>query len=428
MAWTARWQLSLPALAVFVVLAGFNPTLVAWQRSSLDENLMLTGLVAMALCAPAPFARPYAFALWGLVAIVAAAAKPTGLVFAAAPVLAMAWDLARERRGEAIRPLAALAAGVAVAAGLTLALYAACGYFRPGPFQGWLAEYNRSLGFVPPLDGLAEYVAAVGHHLPIPASTEAAILVLALAAPFLLAETTFFTRAAWCGLVLALAAGAPFYLYYKRLVPVVPLVFYLACAGAQGLAWRAHHGVTQMRRARPRAAPGAAEPPRVATVHFDAASDPRATSGEFARRIATVVWSLAALTAIRVVLAAAGDGIRETFTDHRDRPAMPAYGALADRFNAAIPPGTVLAAPDSFRVVAFDTPFAYRFTHDMVARHMEHIALDEAVRRDARAAGATVLLLPDDDPADPGRHRFRLVGPAGDGLASSRTSAGEIHP
>jgi hypothetical protein len=86
---------------------------------------------------------------------------------------------------------------------------------------------------------------------------------------------------------------------------------------------------------------------------------------------------------------------------------------MAATLNAAIPPQTVLAAPDTFRVVAFDTPFAYHFTHDMVARHVEHLSLADAVLRDAFSAGATVVLLPADDPEDPGRHRFRVAAAGG---------------
>ena len=394
MTWMARRQLAPPALAAFVVLAGWNATLVAFQRSCLDENLLLTGLVIMALWAPTPYARPRTLAAWGLLACIAASAKANGVVYAAAPVMALACDALHARRGRALRPLLALALGAGVAAALTLGLYAAHGFFRPNQFHAWLAEYNRARAFVPPLSGLADYLAAFERHLPIPAGTERPLLVLALAAPFVLRETTFFTRAAWWGLALALVSGAPLYLYYKRLVPVVPLVFYLGAAGAQGLAERARAGLSRRRR-------GAA--------HAAAPGDPRAPAAELVRRIAAVAWGTVAVAAAWIVLQVAAAGARETIAGNPRRPPLPGYHAMAATLNAAIPPQTVLAAPDTFRVVAFDTPLAYHFTHDMVARHVEHLGLADAVFRDARATGARVVLLPTDDPEDPGRHRFRVA-------------------
>jgi len=394
MTWMGRRQLAPPALAAFVVLAGWNATLVAFQRSCLDEHLLLTGLVVMALWAPTPYARPRALAAWGLLACIAAAAKANGVVYAAAPVMALACDALRARRGRALRPLLALTLGVGAAAALTLGLYAALGFFRPNPFHDWMAEYNRARAFVPPLSGIADYLTAFERHLPIPAGTERPLLLLALAAPFVLRETTFFTRAAWWGLALALVSGAPLYLYYKRMVPVVPLVFYLAAAGAQGLVERARAGLSRRRQH---------------ASHPTAPRESRAPAADLARRIAAVAWGTAAVVAAWIVLQVAVAGARETIAGNPRRPPLPGYRAMAAILNVTIPPGTVLAAPDTFRVVAFDTPFAYHFTHDMVARHVEHLGLADAVFRDARAAGARVVLLPTDDPQDPGRHRFRVT-------------------
>jgi len=402
MTWMARRQLAPPALAAFVVLAGWNATLIAFQRSCLDENLLLTGLVAMAVCAPTPYARPRAFAAWGLLACIAAAAKANGAIYAAAPILALSCDLLRERRGRAVRPLVALVLGACAAAALALGLYAALGFFRPNPFHDWLREYNRARAFMPPLTGLADYLEAFERHLPIPSGTERPLLVLALAAPFLLRQTTFFTRAAWWGLALALISGAPLYLYYKRMVPVVPLVFYLAAAGAQGLAQRARAGLAR-RSATPRG-------------H-------RAPAGELLQRISAIACGVAAVGAGWVVLQVAAAGARETVAGNPRRPPLPGYRAMAANLNAAIPPETTLAASDTFRVVAFDTPFAYHFTHDMVARHVEHISLADAVRRDGRRAAAGVLLFPADDPGDPGRHRFRVAWH--DGVAAGAAVAAD---
>jgi len=84
------------------------------------------------------------------------------------------------------------------------------------------------------------------------------------------------------------------------------------------------------------------------------------------------------------------------------------YHWRATEIAAALPRQTRVAAPDTFRLVAFDTPLRYHFTHDMVARHVEHLTLGQAAWRDACATGADVLVETRDSAAEPGMVLFHL--------------------
>jgi len=368
----ARRQLEPAPLLAFVGAAGLNQTLLAYQRSCLDENLFLAFLTLAAFCRPGPEGRARTYAVWGLLAFLALAAKPTGVIYAAAPALALAIDLLRDRRGRAWKPLLALGSGLAAAAGGAFGLYAALGFLRQNAFTAWLGTYNKAMGHVPPLSGFGDYLHALERHLPVPEAAERPVLVLALVAPLLLRRTTFFTRAAWWTFVLAVLSGAPTYLYYKRVVPLAPVVFYLAAAAGQGILERL-----------------AVAPETL-----------------FLRKVRRLAWGGGAAVWVFCLLSIISYGTRLTAFDLLERGPVRSYRATSAVLRAAVPPEARLAAPDAFRLVAFDTPFRYRFTHDMAARHVEKIDLGQAALRDACAGGADVLVEARDDPSDPGRQEF----------------------
>jgi hypothetical protein len=394
MVYLARRQLGPAALAAFVGLAGFNQTVLAYQRSCLDENLLLCALVLAVACRPRAPEGGRACALWGLLAFLPLATKPTGLVFAVAPLLALCIDLWPERRGTARKAILGLTAGAGAAAAAALALYAVLGGLRQNPFTTWLGHYNRALGHVPPLAGFTAYLHSFEMHLPVPEAATRPLLVLALAAPLLLRRTTFLTRTVFWALLLGLVAGAPVYFYYKRIVPLVPLVFYLAAAAGQGVLERLGVAFSALRSA--------------------AAANRRAVLSA----AAALVWGAAVAGWFCWVFDATADGARATAAYLIARGPVDGYRTQAMMISRTVPPDAVLAAPDTFRIIVFDTPFRYRFTHDMAAIHVEGLTLEEALLRDACAVSADVLVEAKEDRSEPALNHFRArpFDPAGCGV------------
>jgi hypothetical protein len=387
-AWTgllllARRQCGPATLLLLTVVSGFNLTLLAYQRSCLDEGLLLGMLVLSAARAPEPEAGPRAHFLWGLLAFLPLSVKATGAAFAAGPALAQGARLWNDRRRtpRTGARFAALGGGLALAGTAAAGLYAALGVFQPSPFKEWVGRFNASMGHVPPLSGARAYLEAFEAHLPIPERATLPVLLLAIAAPFLVRRASTLTRCAWTVLVVAFLAGAPVYLYYKRMIPLVPLVFYLAAAGLQGLLDR-----------------------------LETAPDPRRRAMRLlppVRRLATQAALGAGLLAgVWAVLLTARDGTQETANLFLDRGPVRIYHDEAVAMRAVLPAQAALAAPDTFRLVAFDTPFRYRFTHDMVARHVEGLSEKDAARRDACVAGVRYLVEASEIADEPGRTVF----------------------
>lgn len=368
----ARRQLGPATLLLLTVVSGFNLTLLAYQRSSLDETLLLGTFVLAAACAPEPGATRRAHFLWGLLAFPPLALKATGVAFAAGPLAAQGARLWRARRSmpRTTAHLAALCAGAFVGAAAAAGLYAALGFFRPSPFKNWVGTFNASMGHVPPLSGMAGYLRAFGAHMPIPEPATLPILLLALLAPFVVRRAAPLTGFAWMVLVGAFVAGAPVYLYYKRVVPLVPIVFFLAAAALQGLLDRLE-----------------AKPVR------------RVMQAAYGTALAVGLWAL---------LRTASTGTEETARWFLERGPVRAYHDAAFAMRSALPPDTTLAAPDTFRLVAFDTPYRYRFTHDMVARHVLGLSEEEATRRDACGSELSYLVEGRAVAEEPGRVVFDI--------------------
>jgi hypothetical protein len=394
----ARRQCGPATLLLLTVVSGFNLTCLAYQRSCLDENLLLGTFVLAAACAPEAGASPRRHFLWGLLAFPPLAVKATGLAFAVGPILAHGarlWTVRRTTPRVAAR-CAALVAGVALAAASAAALYAAFGLFRPSPFKEWVGRFNASMGHVPPLAGFTAYLAAFEAHLPFPERVTGAILLMAFAAPFVVRNAMSHLRMAWSTLLCAFVAGAPVYLYYKRvvpLVPLVPLVVYLAAAALQGCLDRAD-------------AAGTAAAP---------SGETKSRSGKL-RRLERPLFACALVAGLWALLLAARDAADQTTHLFLNRGPVGLYHAEAVAMRSSLPPDAALAAPDTFRLVAFDTPFRYCFTHDMVARHVEGLSEEAAARRDACAAGAPYLAESRAVAEEPGRVTFDVRGvrpPAG---------------
>jgi hypothetical protein len=308
----ARRQCGPATLLLLTVVAGFNLTLLAYQRSSLDETLLLGALVLAAACAPEPGAPPRAHLLWGLLALLPLAVVATGWAFAAGPLAAHGARLWSKRR-EAPRTAACLAA----------------------------------LG------------ALAFPHLPIPGRATLPVLLLALLAPFVVRGAAPLTRFSWTVLIFAFVAGAP-------VGPLVPIAFYLAAAAIQGLLDRL-------------------ETPPKARLAMQAACGAGLVAG---------LWAL---------LITASAGTEETARRFLDRGPVRAYHDAAFAMRGELPPDTTLAAPDTFRLVAFDTPYRYRFTHDV-----EGLSEADAARRDACGAGLSYLVEGRDVPEEPGRVVFDI--------------------
>lgn len=380
LAWTgllvlSRRQLGPATLLLLTVVTGFNLTLLAYQRSSLDETLLLGTLVLAAACAPEPGAPPRAHFLWGLLAFPPLALEATGLWFAAGPLLAQATRLRRER-------LHALCAGAGVAGAAAAGLYAALGGFRA----------NTSMGHVPPLSGIVASFKAFEANLPIPERATLPVLLLALVAPLAVRRASPLTRFAWTALVCAFVAGAPVYLDDRRVVPLVPIVFYLAAAALQGVLDR-----------------------------LESAPRPR-----LAMQAACGVALVAGLWALLITASA---GTEDTAHLFLDRGPVRAYHDAAFAMRSALPPGATLAAPDTFRLVAFDTPYRYRFTHDMVARHVLGLSEEEAARRDACGAGLRYLVEGTAVAEEPGRVVFDIRRfDAGRGCGAAALTRGTRSP
>jgi hypothetical protein len=400
-AWTgllllARRQCGPATLLLLTVVTGFNLTLLAYQRSSLDESLLLGTLVLAAAWAPEAGDGPRAHFLWGLLAVLPLTVKATGAVFAAGFALAQAarlWSARRELRGgrpERASPclirLFGLTSGLLLAAVASVGLYAAFGLFHPSPFKDWLARFNASMGHVPPWSGAGAYLAAFEAHLPIPEGATAPVLLLALAAPLAVRRRTPLTGFAWTTLLCALVGGAPVYFYYKRIVPLVPIVFYLAAAALQGLLDRLE--TTSPSPAR--------------------AVDSRARGLRVRRLVAQAALGLGLVAGLWGMLQSARAGAEETAHFFLGRGPVRVYHDEAIAMRGALPEESVLAAPDTFRLVAFDTPFRYRFTHDMVARHVEGLSEAEAAHRDACVGGVRYLVEASPAVDEPGRTVFDI--------------------
>jgi hypothetical protein len=125
------------------------------------------------------------------------------------------------------------------------------------------------------------------------------------------------------------------------------------------------------------------------------------------RRLATqAALGAGLLSGVWAVLLTARDGTQETANLFLDRGPVRIYHDEAVAMRAVLPAQAALAAPDTFRLVAFDTPFRYRFTHDMVARHVEGLSEKDAARRDACVAGVRYLVEASEIADEPGRTVF----------------------